>query len=49
MGNDTPQLSTEPSVVSTTTLPHLDALTIMKVNDQYCLLKTYNYSDPYLM
>ena len=49
MGNDTPQLASEPMPVSTTTITHLGTLTLMQANNQYCLLKTDNYSDPFLM
>ena len=49
MGNESLHLNTEPTPVSKTQLTHLGALTLMQAQNQYCLLKTYSYSDPYLM
>ena len=49
MGNEPPKITTQPRPIATTDLPHLGSLTLMQADSHLCLLKTYTYSDPYLM
>ncbi len=49
MGNENNTQAPSLQPVENLELPHLGTLTLMRREDQHCLLKTFSYADQFLM